>query len=89
MSSAGAGPEDHRASELVEFHVSLVIRALAPQPQETGLLAQHTLHHQCGLVQEAAPEGGVGELGRSQLVLRPRGWCPKAGGSSYLGLKNT
>lgn len=32
---------------------------------------------------------GVGELGQSQLVLRPHGWRPEAGSSSYLGLKNT
>lgn len=89
MSSAGAGPEDNRASELVGFHVSLVVRALAPQPQETGFLAQHAFHHQCGLIQEAAPEGGRGEPGRSQRVRRPHGRCPEAGGSSYLGLKNT
>lgn len=54
MSSAGAGAEGYRASELVEFYVSLVVRALAPQPQDTGLLAQHAFHHQCGLIQDAA-----------------------------------
>lgn len=92
MSSAGAGAEGYRASELVEFYVSLVVRALAPQPQDTGLLAQHAFHHQCGLIQDAAPEEGVGELRQRQAVLRPRGQCPpppEAGSSSYLGLKNT
>lgn len=61
----------------MEFHISLVIRALTPQPQETGLLAQHAFHHQCGLIPEAAPEGGIGELWWSQLVLRPMGGAPR------------
>jgi hypothetical protein len=37
-------------------HVSLVIRALAPEPQGAGLLTQHALYHQHGLVQLSAPE---------------------------------
>lgn len=79
MSSAGAGAGASRASELVEFHVSLIIRAKAPQPQDTGLLAQHAFHHQCGLIAEAVPEGGVGEFRQLQLVLRPHGRCPGGG----------
>lgn len=89
MSSAGAGAgaEGYRASELVEFYVSLVVRALAPQPQDTGLLAQHAFHHQCGLIQDAAPEEGVGELRQRQAVLRPRGQCPPPRGRKQLLLR--
>lgn len=47
------------ASGLVRQHVSLIIRALASEPQGAGLLTKHTFHHHRGLVQLTTPVGSM------------------------------
>lgn len=72
-------------------HVSLVIRALAPEPQGAGLLTQHALHHQRGLIQLSAPGGQCGtEVRRAPgRTPCPVGSAHEVSSVCYLAVKNT